>query len=195
MEEKRSHGLTAKSGAVILLILVLLSAMSYVSCLMPYLTHKDFAETCTSTATGTIVEAEEIIAEGNLFFGPNVEYYHAEKGRLVHTLAISAVKSKREWQPGETVTVAYDPNSPGDMFIVDDNEAVKSYKQSVIMSIVMVSVGIILLIVGIIRSVRGTDPGLYERKFIKTPDGKSFAQWADEQQKKAAEQADSTEEE
>lgn len=187
MGDKKSNGLTAKSGALILLMSILLSAAAFISNLLPYLTHKEFAAPCTSHTTATIIEASDIVLEGNLYYGPYVEYYHVEKDRLVHTIATSAVKSQREWQVGETVNIAYDPNSPGDLYITDDNMALKSYKKSLIMTIIMISTGFIICIIGIIRTIRGTDPELYERRFIKTPDGKSFEEWAEEQKKKIAE--------
>lgn len=188
MGEHKSKGLTALSGALILLVCILLSAVSVFTNLLPYLTHKSFAEPCTSKTAGTVVEVDEIVYEGDMYYGPIVEYYHAERGFLVHTAASSAVKSKKEWKVGDAVNIAYNPVSPGDIYITDDNEVIKNFKQSIIMSCIMVGIGFILLIVGIVRSIRGTDPELYERKFIKTPDGRSFEEWAEEMKKKAAEE-------
>lgn len=184
MGENRSKGLTATSGALLLLVCVMLSAASLVSNLLPYISHKSFAEPCTSKATAEVVEVNDIVYEGDMYYGPIVEYYHTEKGVLVHTAASSVIKSRKEWQVGDTVNIAYNPNSPGDLYITDDNEVVKNYKQSLVMSCVMVGIGVILLIIGIVRTVKGTDPGLYERKFIKTPDGRSFDEWAEEMKKK-----------
>lgn len=185
MENKPSGGLSVRSGAVIWLVCILIGATALTTNLVPYRLHKLFAAACTAETTGTVFQVMDPTYDGVMYYGPVVEYFHSQKNQIVHAEAVSTIQSSKTWNVGDKVRVAYDPLSPGDIYILEDIEAVKRFKQSIWFAGGMAALGLVFFIVGMIRSIRGTDPGLYERRFLKTPDGKTYNEWLDEQKKEA----------
>ncbi len=182
---KETKVLTAGTGALVLLMCLMLAATAFVSNFLPYRFEKEYTKTFTEEAEGTVFEIGELETDGTIYLGPTIEYWNTEKNRLVHAKAASTFKSKSEWKVGDKVTILYDPASPGDITIKDNAAEKKHFKQSAIMSASIVALGLFFFIWGLVRTLRGDagDKELMTQKYLKTPDGKSFDEWADEQKK------------
>lgn len=194
MLDKDYNGLTAKKGALILFVCLMLAATVFVTNYLPYRTQTQFEERCTTKTTATVFGLEEQYRDGNMYYGPMMEFIYYEKGQLVHAEAASAIMHDQNYKEGETLHIGYDPNSPGDLYIEEDRTVQERWKTASVCTVLICACGVLMFTIGCVRSIRGTDKELSARKFIKTPDGKTFSEWAAEQQKKAAEQTSQTDE-
>lgn len=190
MLDKDHNGLNAKKGLLIFFICLMLSATAMITNYLPFKTQSDYNAKCTVKTTAKVFSDDDPYLDGNLYFGPMLEYSCPERGQLVHAEAASAVRITGRYKIGDEVNIAYDPGSPGELYIISDTETLESHwKLAWGFGIGIAVFGFIMMLIGCIRSMIGTDKELSARKFIKTPDGKTYNEWLDEQKKKMEQKA------
>ena len=190
MFDKDHEGLNAKKGLLIFFVCLMLAATVLITNYLPYRTQADFEAGCTSKTEAKVFAVEDPILDGNMYFGPMIEYFNNEKGQYVHSQAASAVKRSMNYEVGDKVEIAFNPNSPGDLYLTEDTVARDRWRTAFGFGIGIAVFGLVMLVIGCVRSIMGTDKDLNARKFLKNPDGQTYNEWLESQQKKNAELTD-----
>ena len=177
-----------KKAAVFMVFMFMLALLIFTKAYLPYMDYLKLSSDCVESVQGVVFEAKAPYNDGGLYYGPIVEYVIPSNGYLVHSEAVSTIKSPRKYKEGEKVNIIFNGNLNSDVIITDDTTCYDRYRIMSIIAVVIAWVGLLDFVINVFISIRKNKGETH--KFKATPDGKSFKEWQEMQQlREAAEDA------
>ena len=160
-----------KKGLVVSLFFLMAAILVFTQKYLPYNQYRKLEFACSETTSAIVVEFEERGSDGVYFYGPMVEY--EADGRTIHAYAVNTVQPEKHHPPGETVTIRYDPSTYSDVLLTDDDDIMKQFRNTMIISGVLCGASLLSLILGIVFS----DHSKEIKTYFLNKDGETFEQW------------------